>query len=137
MKRRDFLTAAAVGSAGTLAGVAFSEGATAAQAPATQVSPAPTKPSNKCKITVLKRTLNDEWNKEFRGGRVKLCDKFQDGQEFTVESSWRKPEGFCDWAWADIRTYIHLVDAGKWDTSVCCCTDGFRPVFFKVERMKS
>ncbi len=132
MKRRDFITTAAIGSAGTLAGVAFSEGDAPAQAPVAQI-----KPSNKCKITVLKRTLNDEWNKEFRGGSVKLCSKFKDNQEFTIESPWRKPEGFCDWAWADIRTYIHLVDAGKWDTSICCCTDGFRPVFFKVERAKS
>lgn len=86
---------------------------------------------------MLKRTLNDEWNKEFRGGSVKLCRIFQDNQEFMIESPRIKPEGFCDWAWADIRTYVNLVDAGKFDTSVCCCTDGFRPVFFKIERMKS
>jgi uncharacterized repeat protein (TIGR04076 family) len=127
MKRRDFITTAAVGSVGTLASAAFSQGAAAPQ----------TKPSAKCKITVVKRTLNDEWNKEFRGGKVKLCDKFQDGQEFAVESPYRKPEGFCDWAWGDIRTYIHLVDLGKFEASVNCCTDGFRPVFFKIERMKS
>jgi uncharacterized repeat protein (TIGR04076 family) len=128
MERRDFITTAAVGSVGALAGAAFPEAA-----PAAQAKP----PSNKCRITVLKRTLNDEWNKEYRGGRVKLCDKFQDGQEFAVESPYRKPEGFCDWAWADIRTYIHLVDLGKYDVSVTCCTDGFRPVFFKIERVKS
>jgi uncharacterized repeat protein (TIGR04076 family) len=131
MKRRDFITTAAVGSVGALAGTAFSEGA-APVAPSVQV-----KPSNKLKITVLKRTLNDEWNKEFRDGSVKLCGIFKDGQEFAVESARRKPEGFCDWAWADIRVYIQQVDAGKMDTTVCCCTDGFRPVFFKVERVKS
>jgi uncharacterized repeat protein (TIGR04076 family) len=127
MERRDFIKSAAVGAACTLAGAAFSAEAAEAQA----------KPSNKIKITVLKRTLNDEWNKEFRGGRVTLCKQFQDGQEFTIESPRVKPEGFCDWAWADIRTYVNLVDAGKYDTSIPCCTDGFRPVFFKVERVKS
>ena len=126
MERRNFLKTAAVGAAFSLAGVAFADGAGADQ----------TKPSNKLKITVLKRTLNEEWNKEFRGGSVKLCSRNKDGQEFTVESPRTKPEGFCDWAWADIRTYINLVDAGK-DTTVCCCTDCFRPVFFKIERMKS
>ncbi len=131
MKRREFITTAAVGSIATLAGTAFSEGA----APA--APPVQAKSSNKLKITVLKRTLNDEWNKEFRDGNVKLCGAVKDGQEFTVESARRKPEGFCDWAWADIRVYIQQVDAGKFDTTVCCCTDGFRPVFFKIERMKS
>ena len=127
MKRRDFITTAAVGSVGALAGSAFSESTSVVQP----------KPSNKCKITVLKRTLNDDWNKAYRGGKVKVCDKFKDNQEFIVESPWRKPEGLCDWAWADIRTYVHLVDLGKWETSVCCCSDGFRPVFFKIERVKS
>jgi uncharacterized repeat protein (TIGR04076 family) len=128
MKRRDFITTAAVGSVATLAGAAFSESTATVQAKP---------PSNKLKITVLKRTLNDEWNKEFRGGNVKLCSAVKDGQEFMIESARRKPEGFCDWAWADIRVYIQQVDAGKFDTTVCCCTDGFRPVFFKIERMKS
>jgi uncharacterized repeat protein (TIGR04076 family) len=127
MKRRDFLATAAMGSVGALASAAIPETGPAA----------PAKPSSKCKITVLKRTLNDDWNKEFRGGNVKICGKLQDNQEFTVESPWRKPDGFCDWAWGDIRSYIQLVDAGKIDVSVNCCTDGFRPVFFKIERAKS
>jgi uncharacterized repeat protein (TIGR04076 family) len=128
MERRSFLTAATVGSVTALAAAAFSEGT----APV-QEKP----PSDKCKITVLKRTLNDEWNNKFRAGNVKLCGIFKDGQEFTVESPRRKPEGFCDWAWADIRVYIQQVDAGKFDTTICCCTDGFRPVFFKIERVKT
>jgi len=128
MKRRDFITTAAAGSVGALSSTVFSDSTT---------NQAPAKPSNKCKITVLKRTLNDDWNKEFRGGNVKLCSVVKDGQEFIVESARRKPEGFCDWAWADIRVYIQQVDAGKFDTTVACCTDGFRPVFFKIERVKS
>ena len=48
---------------------------------------------------------------------------------------WYPPEGFCDWAWADIRTYIGLVHAGGMEQTVACCTDGFRPVFFKLERL--
>jgi uncharacterized repeat protein (TIGR04076 family) len=128
MKRRDFLTTAAAGSVGALATTAFSQGSAA---------PAPqTNPSSKLKITVLKRTINEEWNKEFRGGKVKLCQAVKDGQEFIVDFPYRKPDGLCDWAWADIRPYIHLVDLGKFEASVNCCTDGFRPVFFKIEKMK-
>ncbi len=54
MERRYFIKTAAVGSACTLAGAALSETA------AVQ-----TKPAIKCKITVLKRTLNEEWNREY------------------------------------------------------------------------
>jgi uncharacterized repeat protein (TIGR04076 family) len=135
MKRRDFITTAAAGSLGALAGSAFSQSVPAT--PAAQPAPAaPAKSGQKIKITVLKRTLNDEWNKAYREGKVKLCSAVQDNQEFILESSRRKPEGLCDWAWADIRVYIQQVDAGKFDTTVACCTDGFRPVFFKVERLK-
>jgi uncharacterized repeat protein (TIGR04076 family) len=122
MKRRNFIKIAAVGSACSMTGVSLAEN---------------TVIENKTKITVLKRTLNEEWNKEFRNGRMTQCNRFQDGQEFIIESPWNKPEGFCEWAWADIRTYIHLVDTGKFETFVSCCTDGFRPVFFKIDRIKN
>ena len=48
-----------------------------------------------------------------------------------------KPEGFCDWAWADIRVFIHDVTAGMMDRTVACCTDGYRPVFFLLERVEA
>jgi uncharacterized repeat protein (TIGR04076 family) len=44
------------------------------------------------------------------------------------------PEKFCEWAWADIRTYIPMV-LGQGNPIAVCCTDGFRPVFFKLERI--
>jgi uncharacterized repeat protein (TIGR04076 family) len=62
---------------------------------------------------------------------------FTDGQEFVLESPWVAPEGFCQWAWADIRTYILLVWEGKFDHFIACCTDGLRPVFFKIERIEA
>jgi uncharacterized repeat protein (TIGR04076 family) len=122
MKRRGFIKMAAIGSACSMTGISIA-GNNAEE--------------KKTKITVLKRTLNDEWNKEFRNGKMTPCNRFQDGQEFIIESPWSKPEGFCEWAWADIRTYIHLVDTGKFETFVSCCTDGFRPVFFKIARTKN
>ncbi|MGA2470988.1 MAG: TIGR04076 family protein [Solirubrobacteraceae bacterium] len=46
---------------------------------------------------------------------------------------WDAPEGFCQWAWADLRSIIHRIHAGNPTTMVSCCTDGLRPVFFKFE----
>jgi uncharacterized repeat protein (TIGR04076 family) len=86
------------------------------------------------KLTVLKRGFEKEFADKFRNGQGAPCPKFKDGQEFTINSQWAMPAGFCEWAWGDIRTYIHdAFNTGA--ATVGCCTDGFRPVFFKVERL--
>lgn len=98
----------------------------------------------KCRITVVKRTVNqdliDEYVSEARDS-FGLCEAFEDGQEFTIEGFPRKPEGFCDWAWADIQRDVVAMMFGSsypWmkpsGTAISCCTDGLRPVVFKVER---
>ena len=125
MERRDFIKKSAIGSTCALAGTLISNPASAAEFPE----------NFSCKITVLKRTLNADWGKEFRNSEGNRCEIFSEGQEFIIESPWSAPEGFCHWAWADIRTFIHLVQEGKFETFVSCCTDGFRPVFFKIERI--
>lgn len=99
-----------------------------------------------CKITVLKRTFNqdfvDTYKSEDAAQQIGPCSIFQDGQEFDLEQPWDIPEGFCNWAWADIRQYVYAACLGgefpraKDNTFVTCCTDGFRPVFFKVEGIK-
>lgn len=99
---------------------------------------------NKCKITVIKRAVNqdlaDEYLKDATG--FGLCERFEDGQEFVVERAFAMPEGFCHWAWADIRSDILTVAVGgnlPWlkqpGIAIASCTDWFRPVYFKVERM--
>ena len=45
-----------------------------------------------CKITVLKRTLNNNWSKEFRNKDGQKCEVFTDGQEFIVDSPWSAPK---------------------------------------------
>ena len=99
----------------------------------------------KCKITVLKRTLNQDLAAEYLeiSGELVVCDHFQEGQEFVVDQPFRMPEGFCAWAWADIRADILTVIAGgspPWlkqrGIQIAGCTDWFRPVIFKVERME-
>ena len=125
MERRDFIKKSAIGSTCALAGSFISNDVVAAENNTGFI----------CKITVLKRTLNTDWSKEFRNIEGAKCEVFTDGQEFIIESPWSAPKGFCHWAWADIRTFIHLVQEGKFETFVSCCTDGFRPVFFKIERI--
>jgi uncharacterized repeat protein (TIGR04076 family) len=124
MERRQFIAASACALAGLgLAGSAASEGSQAQKKFAV-------------KLTVLKRGFEKEYADKFRNGQGAPCPKFKDGQEFTMGSQWGVPEGFCEWAWADVRTYIHDVFATGM-TTVGCCTDGFRPVFFKIERVEA
>lgn len=87
------------------------------------------------KITVLKRSYEKELVDQLKTGPTSACTRFNDGQEFTVTSQWAMPEKFCAWAYADIRAYIPMV-LGQGNPIAVCCTDGYRPVFFKVERIE-
>ena len=98
---------------------------------------------SKCKISVLKRSLNqdliDAYVSKTRDD-FGQCHLFEDEQEFVIEGFPSKPDGFCDWAWADIQRDVAAVMFGSsfpWieepRTAITCCTDGFRPVIFKVE----
>ena len=102
----------------------------------------------KCKITVLKRTVNHDLIEEYLDDTFKdfgPCECFKEGQEFVIEGYdelAKVPEGFCAWAWADIRKDIMLVQLGgdmpgmkQHGTAITGCTDWFRPVIFKIERI--
>ena len=101
----------------------------------------------RCKITVLKRTLNQDLVEEYLDDAYKdtgLCECFEDGQEFVIEPDEGVPEVFCVWAWADMRCDIMTVAYGgdmpgmkQRGTFITGCTDWLRPVIFKVERMDS
>ena len=98
-----------------------------------------------CRITVLKRTINrdliDEYlDDEYKG--IGICDCFRDGQEIVIADYSVVPDGFCASAWADIRKDILTVAMGanmpgirQSGTVITGCTDWFRPVIFKVERI--
>jgi uncharacterized repeat protein (TIGR04076 family) len=98
-----------------------------------------------CKITVIRRTFHRELMDEYLNrehGGYRACPAFEDGQEFLIEGFPLRPDGFCDWAWADIHKDVMAVMFGAdypWiaapGTAVTCCTDGLRPVVFKVERI--
>jgi len=96
------------------------------------------------RITVVKRMVLRDLIREHAtdGGaedRPSPCSLFADGQEF-VSRRLNQPDGFCSWAWADIQRDITWVGLGgvqpnhkQPGTALACCTNGLRPVFFRLE----
>ncbi len=102
----------------------------------------------KVRITVVKKVNNRDLYGEnlpaaFDENRIKPeCDRFSVGQEFIVDSH-NCPEGFCNWAFADIqRDLVHVLYGGYYPwmkekgVAISCCTDGLRPVIFKLESIE-
>ena len=98
--------------------------------------------ASKVKITVLKRFNPEE---VFKDQPVKAkysgpCAIFKEGQVFYVDDS--MPTGFCPYAWDAIFWVIVTLRSNgnfsEWyeepGVAVVCCTDGLRPVIFKLER---
>jgi len=105
----------------------------------------------KAKITVLKKTVNQDVVDAYMGDEFRLreggiaCSVFEEGDEFVLDSWGVAPEGFCNWAWADLHKYILMIMGGggyerPWTipqhAAIGCCTDGYRPVIFKIERIE-
>ena len=106
-------------------------------------------PWPKVKITVLERALFEDVCNEYGSeaflaqGGCAPCGRFEDGQEFLLERGLDKPEGFCSYAWADIRHELMVVlnggnrpYIGPEGTAIVCCTDAMKPVIFKIERLE-
>jgi uncharacterized repeat protein (TIGR04076 family) len=99
----------------------------------------------KCKITVLRKMFNQDFSKKFCQEPVTPCPVFTEGQEFIYDHSGdgNKPTRFCEHAWNDIYpTVMTLAHKGTFlgwmkedGISIVCCTDGIRPVVFKIERI--
>jgi len=93
------------------------------------------------RITVLRRSRNDDLLAACADSIWEPCERLREGQDFISKGA-NMPEGFCSWAWCDIQKYVMTLARGgnflgvKPGIFVTCCTDGFRPVFFKLERMK-
>lgn len=98
------------------------------------------------KITVVKKLSTKEvYGKrpsELADNFSAYCDRLELGNEFIVEESGAMPSGFCAWAWHDIYPVVTGLRFGgnyPWMTkdgmTYSCCTDGARPVFFKIERV--
>lgn len=98
----------------------------------------------RCKITVLKTTLDKELASEYGAVGLGACPMHKVGQVFYAD--YAKPDGFCDEAWKAIYQYVfalsHGADKGlfyygdwigKPGVAICSCNDGLRPVIFKIE----
>jgi uncharacterized repeat protein (TIGR04076 family) len=103
----------------------------------------------KCRITVVKRTLNHDLIEEYLADEYRglgPCESFSDGQEFVLEGFEELatvPAGFCPWAWADMRHEILRIASGgdmpglkRPGLAIAGCTDWLRPVIFEIERIK-
>ena len=72
-----------------------------------------------------------------------ICTAFEEGQEYLAEDG-AMPDGFCNWAWRDISKDVAILNFGgnfwaEWTKPgemLTCCTDGVRPVSFKLERIE-
>ena len=92
------------------------------------------------KITVLRRTLNEDFLQEYAESMWVPCQLFEEGQEFLCDGI-KMPAGFCSWAWADLHQFVLTLARGgnfvgvQPGVFISNCTDGFRPVSFKLERV--
>ncbi len=100
-----------------------------------------------CKITVLKKLFHEDLAQEYCLKETSACSLFEVGQEYVAEFSMKEPEGFpCSGAWASIANLVFVLLQGgnfgpssswKWmkddRTMISCCSDGVRPVIFKLE----
>ena len=98
--------------------------------------------SKECRvrITVLKKLFHKDFVDKYSAnpGDWKPCQHFTEGDEFIAskETPWQMPDGFCGWAWADIQKLVYGMARGGQDVFVTCCTDGYRPVIFKLEKIR-
>jgi len=95
------------------------------------------------RITVVKKAFHKDLIDEYLphlSDQAEICPVFQVGQTFEIEGPFgAKPEGFCDWAWADIRKVVALIMMGANPTpgtEFTCCSDGLRPVTFRIQRIE-
>ena len=101
---------------------------------------------NKVRITVLKKMSSTDIFGDYPplGKRVHACPVFEVGREHIVGEDCEMPKEFCHWAWNDLYKVVTALRYGaSWGTgtkdeespTVHCCTDGLRPVIFKLERV--
>ena len=100
----------------------------------------------KVKITVVKKMNNKDMfgnNPPVGFTMAPECDQLEVGQEFIIDDGYGFPPGFCPWAFADIqKDIVHLRFSGDFSwmeesgVNLSCCTDGVKPVVFRLERIE-
>ena len=99
----------------------------------------------KLMITVLRTLDPSELFQEMPVARMDWmvpCEVFSEGEVFFVGEDLSMPEGFCPSAWRAINHNVRTLFYGgvlphhdEGNVAVNCCTDGLRPVIFKIERI--
>ncbi|MFW6161710.1 MAG: TIGR04076 family protein [Planctomycetota bacterium] len=98
------------------------------------------------RITVVKRLDGEAILADAEPGCTSagppMCPLFEEGQSFVADYT-AMPEGFCAGAWADLFRFVLALGSGAdspWVRErgrvLVSCNDGFRPVIFRLERMK-
>lgn len=106
-------------------------------------------PLYRVKITVLKKIdpaiiFNGQVPTRPESDRLySICDAVAEGDEFFVEIDREMPEGFCASAWKSIGNSLSVIQWGgdyypnlPRGVAITCCSDGIRPVSFKLERLE-
>ena len=101
----------------------------------------------KVKISVIKMLNTNELfgkNPPVHAAEVSyapVCPKLKEGQEFLADFTC--PHGFCGVAFMDMQKEIeHVMLGGSYPwikekgVALSCCSDGMRPVIFKLERVE-
>ncbi|MCL2221312.1 MAG: TIGR04076 family protein [Oscillospiraceae bacterium] len=104
--------------------------------------------THKVKLTVLRRECYEDLQEEYLANpKSGKCEFFEDGQEWIIDGKnyFRMLDGtFCVEAWDCINRYIYAALQGgsimrDWTNDerimIACCSDGTRPVIFKIERI--
>lgn len=96
------------------------------------------------KITVVKVTFNSDLADKYAVAGYPPCLIHTVGQVF-YSNGWQKPSGLCDYAWNSMRDMVlcvaqkggYILGEGNWlkhsDMAIVSCSDGIKPVIFKVE----
>lgn len=102
---------------------------------------------SKVKITVVKKldtkdVFGDQMPETSDAFQGTTCTLWEEGRKFIVHEDGRMPTEFCSWAWHDIHRELSVLRFGgnfPWmkrpGVGYACCTDGLRPVVFKLERI--
>lgn len=96
------------------------------------------------KITVVKTPVFEELTSVIIDPRYlpfNECKEFNIGQTFICDGN--KPNNFCESAWKDIKSDIDMIENGETpeikinepNTTYASCTEGFRTVIFKIEKI--
>ena len=102
---------------------------------------------NKVKITVLKREFYPDLAEQYlsEGASAGACPLQNVGDEFLYEGGAEMPQGLCPWAWIDLYSAVQTLYSGgvenEWyrdgGTRILCCTDGIRPVVYRLELIRA